>query len=221
MLSKALREFMTGPLKQLFVNLAGEDGSEWEEELKKFLRKESCWTSLFEAMETVSVPETSEAFIACKKFVCDTDPAVVAKIGIKHLNRNFMLWFLAGDGTIEDPMEEQTLRYAKLREDSLDGPIVAALGGGTKARTTLTAIYALIAQQAIERDALVCRDLANIFYVRDCAGILRTVSVHRVSGGWSICAHLLGGMGRWFKGCRVFSHNFDFDPESSKFARVS
>lgn len=43
MLSKALREFMSGPLNQLVVNLGGEDGAMWEEELKKFNRKETCW----------------------------------------------------------------------------------------------------------------------------------------------------------------------------------
>jgi hypothetical protein len=43
MLSKALREFMSGPLNQLVVNLGGEDGAMWEEELKRFNRKETCW----------------------------------------------------------------------------------------------------------------------------------------------------------------------------------
>ncbi len=42
-LSKALREFTTGPLNQLIVNLAGEDGQSWETAFKQFLRKEPCW----------------------------------------------------------------------------------------------------------------------------------------------------------------------------------
>jgi hypothetical protein len=42
-LSKALREFTTGPLNQLVVNLSGKDGQVWETEFKKFLRKEPCW----------------------------------------------------------------------------------------------------------------------------------------------------------------------------------
>ena len=40
MLSRALREFMTGPLNQLIVNLGGRDSDQWEAELKQFLRKE-------------------------------------------------------------------------------------------------------------------------------------------------------------------------------------
>lgn len=42
-LSKALREFTTGPLNQLIVNLGGHDGDQWEQQLKRFLRKEPCW----------------------------------------------------------------------------------------------------------------------------------------------------------------------------------
>lgn len=45
MLSKALREFLSGPLNQLIVNLGGEDGAVWEAELKKFNRKEPCWST--------------------------------------------------------------------------------------------------------------------------------------------------------------------------------
>lgn len=44
MLSKALREFFSGPLNQLLVNLGGKEGSIWEEMLHKFNRKELCWT---------------------------------------------------------------------------------------------------------------------------------------------------------------------------------
>lgn len=44
-LSTALREFITGPLNQLIVNLGGQDGDQWEQQFKQFLRKEPCWTS--------------------------------------------------------------------------------------------------------------------------------------------------------------------------------
>lgn len=42
-LSKALREFLSGPLNQLIVNLGGKNGAKVEEELKKFNRGEPCW----------------------------------------------------------------------------------------------------------------------------------------------------------------------------------
>ncbi len=44
MLFQELREFTTGLLNQLLVNLAGQDGQSWLDEFKKFLRHEPCWT---------------------------------------------------------------------------------------------------------------------------------------------------------------------------------
>ncbi len=45
MLSKALREFNSGPLNQLLVNLGGTEAELWDTQLKHFLRKEQCWAS--------------------------------------------------------------------------------------------------------------------------------------------------------------------------------
>ncbi|MFA6432784.1 MAG: hypothetical protein WCV82_03165 [Candidatus Paceibacterota bacterium] len=59
MLSKALREFTTGPLNQLIVNLGGQDGSQWEDELNKFLRKESCWVNGQAAQATQPKPKST------------------------------------------------------------------------------------------------------------------------------------------------------------------
>ncbi len=47
MLFKALREFTTGLLNQLLVNLAGQEGQMWLDEFKKFLRRETCWVQNF------------------------------------------------------------------------------------------------------------------------------------------------------------------------------
>lgn len=43
MLSRALRDFLSGPLKQLLVNISGKENSLWEKEFARFLRKEPCW----------------------------------------------------------------------------------------------------------------------------------------------------------------------------------
>ncbi len=53
----ALREFTTGLLHQLLVNLSGQDGQMWLGEFKKFLRKESCWVP----RETVIPVEVEES----------------------------------------------------------------------------------------------------------------------------------------------------------------
>ena len=60
-LSRALREFTTGPLNQLIVNLGGHDGDQWEQQLKRFLRKEPCWifTNNIELEEHIKAVEES------------------------------------------------------------------------------------------------------------------------------------------------------------------
>ena len=57
MLFTALREFTTGLLNQLLVNLSGQDGQTWLEEFKKFLRRETCWIETLESffLKTVQI----------------------------------------------------------------------------------------------------------------------------------------------------------------------
>ena len=59
---------------------------------------------------------------------------------------------------------------------SVDGPILAELGGEAKAETTLTEVYSLMeAQKNGENGPLLTNGYANIFYVRDVNGALRAV----------------------------------------------
>ena len=156
MLSKALREFTTGPLNQLIVNLGGQEGDRWEEELKKFLRKETCWSngqvakvaepktkpSILALVSTVVVSATTSKFVAKTAFVANTKRN--AKVLISAVWHDFTSWFLSGDGKTEDPESEQTLRYHKLQKSSVDSPIIIELGGEAKAETTLTEMFSLM-----------------------------------------------------------------------------
>lgn len=108
MLSKALREFMTGQLNQLIVNLGGQDGDEWERELKRFLRKEPCWSNgevaqateepkpaapaLLEFVSTVIVSATTVKFVAKDRFVINAKRN--APVKISYIGDNFREWFL-------------------------------------------------------------------------------------------------------------------------------
>ena len=49
---------------------------------------------------------------------------------------------------------------------------------------------------------------ANIFYIKDIAGSLRTVYVIWLNGGWDVNADAVEGEGGWGHGRQVFSHNF-------------
>lgn len=220
-LSKALREFTTGPLNQLIVNLGGQDGDQWEQQLKQFLRKEPCWSngqvaqvtqpktkpSILELVSTVGVSETTSKFVAKEKFVRDTGRNTAVKIS--YLGDNFTSWFLSGEGLTEDPISEQTLRYHKLRKSSVDGPIITELGGEAKAETTLSEMFSLMEKQKNGEDGVLLNNCyANIFYVRDQNGVLRAVRVYWFGDGWHVGAFSVEGpRGWWFGGYRVFSRN--------------
>ena len=218
-LSKALREFTTGPLSQLIVNLGGQEGDQWEEELKKFLRKEPCWSngkdrqvtqpkptpSILELVSTVVVSATTSKFVAKTAFVVNTK--CNAKVLISAVWDNFTSWFLSGDGKTEDPESEQKLRYHKLRKSSVDGPIITELGGESKAETTLSEMFSLMEKQKNGEDGVLLNNgYANIFYIRDQNGVLRAVSVRWYNDGWYVYANSVGDPDRWRGGFQVFSH---------------
>ena len=220
-LSKALREFTTGPLNQLIVNLGGQDGDQWEQQLKRFLRKKTCWSndqvtqvakpkttpSIVEFVSTVVIPATTVKFVAKEKFVINTKQNALVKISF--LGDNFTVWFLNGEGKTEDPISEQTLHYSKLRKVSMDAPIIAELGGQAQAETTLSELFSLMEMQGSgQKGALLINNLANIFYIKDLAGLLRAVRVYWFGGGWFVSAGFVENPRRWNDGYHVFSRSF-------------
>ena len=220
MLSKALREFTTGPLNQLIVNLGGQDGDQWEQQLKQFLRKEPCWTngnvtqvappkptpSILELVSTVGVAATTSKFVAKDKFVVNTKRN--AQVKISAVWDNFTAWFLSGNGKTEDPISEQVLRYHKLRQSSVDGPIIDELGGAEKSETTLSEMFSLMEKQGKGEDGVLLNNgYANIFYIRDQNAVLRAVGVYWLDDGWGVDAFSVEGPDRWRDGYQVFSRN--------------
>ncbi len=218
MLSKALREFTTGPLNQLIVNLGGQDGDQWEQQLKQFLRKEPCWSnnqaapvtkskpSILELVLAVAVSATTAKFIARQKFVCDTGSK--AKVKISYLGNNFAEWFLSDGGKMEKPLAATTLRCHKLRQSSLDALIVAELGGEEKSETALFEMFSLMEKQRYGEDGVLLNNgYANIFYVKDKDGVLRAVRVRWRDVGWGIDAYPVGHPRPWADGSQVFSRD--------------
>ncbi len=122
------------------------------------------------------------------------------------IEKNFQDWFFAGTGKIEDPTAEHILRYHKLRQVSVDGPVITELGGEAKAETTLASIASLIEKQKNgEAGILLMNSSANIFYVRDLTGVLRTVQVLYSGNGWYAIGHLVGHTDKWLVTSLVFS----------------
>lgn len=229
MLSKALREFTTGPLNQLIVNISGQDGDLWEQQFKKFLRKEPCWTDgkkyqvvklkplILEFVSTVAISATTSKFVAKEKFVNNTKNN--SQVKIVFLGEKFTEWFMSGSGKIEDPISNQTLCYAKLRKSSIDATVITELGGEIKAETTLSEMFSLIELQKDGEDGVLLNNGANIFYIKDQIGVLRSVCVYWDTGGWNITSYSVGNRCRWRGGYYVFFHNSV--PESSELSGLA
>ncbi|MDO8303215.1 MAG: hypothetical protein Q7T18_08235 [Sedimentisphaerales bacterium] len=146
----------------------------------------------------------SVTFAATKKFVA-RDNFRIGKAGIGWMGENFKNRFL---GKTEEPAPEATLRYHKLNESSLDGPILAELGDKTE--TTLANLFSLLSLQTKGQSGiLLTNGYANIFYVRDAAGELRAVGADWRSGhgGWHVRAFTVTGPHGWRAGNQVFSRN--------------
>lgn len=204
-----------GPWSDFMDKLQGENGREWFGEFKRFLRKEPCWvgnavakplSQILEFVGTVTIPATIGKFVAKEKFVVNIKQN--APVKIIYLGANFTAWFLSGDGKIEDTISEQTLRYHKLRESSVDGQIITELGGEAKVETTLSEMFSLMVGQKHGKDDVQLRNRwSNIFYIKGQNGVLRAVNVLWGDGGWYVDACLVGFPSIWVDGSQVFTRN--------------
>ena len=158
---------------------------------------------LSEILVTVTIPATTEKFVAKDKFKVDTSRK--AKVKISYLGDNFKDWFLK---KTEEPFSGSTIYGRKLSKNSVDGPILSELGGQEKAETTLSEVFAMMARQANgETGELLTNGYANIFYIRDINESLRAVDVRWLVGGWYVRAYSIVDPGGWHAGCQVFSRN--------------
>jgi|CXWL01.1.fsa_nt_gi hypothetical protein len=222
MLSKELRRIRA--LRTQFENFLLEDvdGSR-EREARKFLTKRPCWvanpaqapvvkrrSTLLKLLGTVALLATTVSFVARYKFVVDTSPSAVVKIS--YIGDNFKAWFLSGDGKIEAPMGEVESNYYHLQRDATDlaqgkkQVIIPELGGEDVAETTLTELWDDLGKHARgEVHGLLTNGYANIRYIRDQNGVLRTVLVTWRGLGWDVGAIAVGSPSPWSAGSRVFS----------------
>lgn len=219
-LRKALRA--NGPLNRLIANLGGQDGDQWEQQLKQFLRKEPCWingevaqapapkplTDLLEFISTIGFPATTSKFVAEDKFTINTKSNMQVKIS--SLGYNFTNWFLSHKGKTEDSIGKNTIMdYFKLRNPSTDYCIVEALGGEAKAEIYLSEMFFLMEKQKNGENGILSNNFVfyNIFYIKDRCGVLRRVYMFWNCTGWDIDADNVVNPYGWGIGSRVFSRN--------------
>ncbi|MEK7552178.1 MAG: hypothetical protein AAB534_02055 [Patescibacteria group bacterium] len=174
------------------------------------LTKTSCErvsvASILSLVGTTKVPTTTIKFVARDKFVVNTQADALVKIS--DIGSNFTSYFLSGEGEIEDPIMEQSIRCHKLLQASPDGPIIKELGGKAEAETTLFELFSLLEMQGNGEDGvLLTNGLSDIFYIRDQTGLLRVVDVYWLVIGWHVCASSVEDSCEWGDGFYVFSRN--------------
>ena len=158
----------------------------------------------------IIIPATTSGFADKDKFKLKQDGGICSFLG-----DNFQEWFPKDDGKVEEPFAGSTLRCHKLLKPATNMPqkvgepaILPELGGEAKAESTLSEMYLLMEKQKNQESGpLLTNGWANIFYIRDLTGVLRTVSVLWSVDGWGVGALSVGGSRRWSDGSQVFSRN--------------
>lgn len=152
---------------------------------------------------TAIVAATTTPFVARDRFVVNTSDN--APLKISYLGGSFNEWFL---GKVEQPFWGSTLKYGKLSRRSVDGPIIEELGGEDKAETTLTELFSLMQAQKNDKSGpLLTNGYADIFYVKDAHGLLRTIYADWGVDGWGVAAYSVTNPNTWRGGDQVFSRN--------------
>jgi hypothetical protein len=202
-----IADVTTGKLNAMVKNIMGrmkiDDPNEAVRRVNsgEWVVSEAPKPKLLEFIDTTVVPASAERFVAGEKFAVNTADNAEVKIG--YLSGNFSLWFL---GKTEEPVDGQTLNYAKLRKQSVDGPILSELGGEEKAETTLAEMFSLMKKQGKgEAGVLLMNGYANIYYIRDESGVLRAVIVYWYCDGWRVYALSVEHPDVWDAGDQVFS----------------
>lgn len=151
---------------------------------------------------TITTSATTEKFVAREKFTKGSE-----EVNFWGFGSNFEQWFL---DKVEEPIDQQELRYGKLEKNSVNGPIIKELGGEVKAETTLSEMFSCFKKQPKGEDGvLLTNGYANIFYIRDASGVLRVVLAYwdAAAASWVFDADSVGYPNVWRAGYRIFSRN--------------
>jgi hypothetical protein len=186
---------------------------EWVEALKKFLRKENPWaevkkvaSNLLAFVKEVTLPAV-RAFKPADHLVVTPDKQRKnAKVVVGYISDNAKEVMR---GLVEpEAADEVKLRIHQLREASVDGPIIAELGGEEVVTTSFARMWQMTEKQGHgEEGDLLVNGYANIFYIRDAKGVLWVVYCFwRASRGyWRFRAHSVAPPDAWYAGSQVVS----------------
>lgn len=209
MVQSILGKLFTGLLLDLIEKLSGEQGEEWHEAPRKFLRKENPWAevekvvvALLKFVKTVELPAIG-AFKPGDHFkVTPERERKNAKVVIGYVSDNVKALI---KGRLEPEEAQATIRIHELCQASVDGPILTELGENVK--TGLNRMFQMMEKQGRGQEGdLLTNGYANIFYVRDHNVLWAARCYWRSSRGyWDVHASPVTGPCAWRAGCQVFS----------------
>lgn len=120
------------------------------------------------------------------------------KNNISWVGSNFQEWF--GE-TSFIPTKKAILKHHVLTRKMIDQEILSELK--PEEVTLAHVVYAIEHSKKMLKNGY-----ANIFYIKDQNGLLRTVDVRWRDDGWDVYADVVSYPGAWRDGDRVFSRNF-------------
>lgn len=185
-----------GPYVQLLTNLQGENGKLWLSALNKFLRKENPWhdrkATPGEVYEDLLKPFGKPAnllptanFVVADHFKINTD----SEFPISCMGENFKAWLLS---LTEKRVPQRTLGMQRLLKNSVDEPIIRAMGGKTRARTYMAHVWQFL--KTADRSKL------YIFYIKNINGVVCALRARWYVGGWLLDASAVSRPGPWSAG---------------------
>lgn len=158
----------------------------------------------FEYIDFVEIPSSPEPFIAKEKFVVNTHDDT--KVKISGLGETFEKNFLPKR---EKPCASSTVHSRELLEKLTSKQIREKLDCDDKLETTLYEMFFMLEKQGNgESGSLLTNGFANIFYIRDGAGMLWAVRCSWHDDGWYVGAFFVDYPFEWFESFRVFSHKY-------------
>lgn len=171
------------------------------DDFRKILGLKPLSLFLLESVGIVVAPATTSNLLVCDH-IANLKKSKGARIST---GSNFESWFF---GKKMKPASESELHCYKLRQNSVDDPIIAELGGKKKAESTIEDFFSLIEAQLDGRVGTLAVDgCANIFYIRDAKGVLRAVRCYWLGSDWLLHAYGIDSPLAWDAGDQVFSRN--------------
>ncbi len=181
---KAMVRELPGLIRDFMDKVLDDNGWEWIRAFKLFLKKQNPWPEVLMVMSDLLKGVSCVATKAVELFKPEEWFQKGEHDGVKiaYVSENLQRVM---SGKTETNVPEATLRIHQLCKSSVDGPIIAELGGESVVVTTFAQMRQMVmAQGRGQRGKLLTNGYASIFYIKDANGVLWAVYCFCHVDGW-------------------------------------